>query len=176
MKTLFILLASILSNSLISNLFRNTAKPLLRTFIRRAIRYSAKVFSVCLIGSLTFVAGLVMTSNEMASQLMEAGGLSYTPAIGFGVGLLILGAVFVYVGAFSHWLSPWRRLEVSDSSYHQSTGWGPLIDVFMSAMQEGAKRREEDDRRQAQENPEQPSPKTEERSQTGHYNYQEPIH
>lgn len=121
MRTLLIIVGSIISNRILTRFLFRTAQPAARNLVRRSVRFSAMVFTVCLIGALTFSSGLVMTFFDLAQQMSVGGGLYFSPAVGFGVGLIAIGSFFVYLGAFSGLLSPWRNLEAEDLHYREDS-------------------------------------------------------
>lgn len=138
MKTILFFLATLVSNNMIQGVFRNTAQPLVRQMARKVIRYSAKVFTVCLIGALTFVSGLVMTFSDMGTQLSNMGALVFSPQLGFGLGLTLIGAVCVYLGAFSEMFSPWKEWERERRKKPPESSLAQVIEVIVTAMNERA--------------------------------------
>lgn len=146
MKTLLIIVGSIISNRLLTQFLFRTAQPTARNLVRRSVKYSATVFTVCLIGALTFSAGLVMAFFDLAQQMSGGMGVYFSPAVGFGVGLIFIGGLFVYLGTFSNLLSPWRRLEAHDL-HHQDdsllTQVFEALSLFMETRSSGSKRTKE---------------------------------
>ena len=101
MKTLMLLVGTVLTQNLVNRLIHDTAEPVAKEAFRSSLKYSSRVFVFCLIGGLTFTAGLVLGSVQIANQISEVGAFQFTPLFGMSLGLLILGAVLTYLGAFS---------------------------------------------------------------------------
>jgi|FLYM01.1.fsa_nt_gi hypothetical protein len=108
MRTLLLIVGSIVSNRVMSNLLNNTAQPMARNLVRQSARYFAITLSLSLIGSLTVAGGMIISFIEMAKQVTEVGGLFFNPMIGFAMGLVVFGGALIYLGAFSNLFSPWR--------------------------------------------------------------------
>ncbi|NCN41957.1 hypothetical protein GW916_12000 [bacterium] len=109
MKTLLLLAGTLMTQTLVSQLLTKTVQPAAKSAARMGVKYSAKVFSICLIGGLSVSAGLVMGFSDIANQMSDVGFVRFSPMVGLSLALFSIGIFFVYLGAFSNWLLPWKE-------------------------------------------------------------------
>lgn len=179
MKTIFLVIGSIISNRILAGLLHNTAEPMARNMIRKTTKLVARTVIACLVGALTFSAGIIVSFIELGNQLTETGSLYFSPNLWFGLGMILVGAVFIYLAAFSNLLSPWRKQEKRDEE-REETGestFSHLAESLIAAIQDRADGRRDRVRRRHRDRArpvEATSPS--EHAQTEYRNYSEPLH
>ncbi len=141
-RSLFMILASVISNQIFSALLHNTAQPMARDFVRQSVKFTIRVVAISLIGALTVVAGIVVSGIDLGNQLVDTGGVYFSPRLWFGLGMIVLGAVLLYIGAYTNVLSPWRKSAKKDHEHvrEDSNTLTCAIDRIAQAIQDRRER------------------------------------
>lgn len=172
MKTIFLVIGSMISNRILAGLLHNTAEPMARNLVRNSTKFVARTVATILIGALVFAAGIIVSFIDMGSQLTETGGIYFSPNIWFGLGMVVVGAIFIYVAGFSNALSPWKKQEKRDEEREEAEEgtFTRLAESLIAAVQDRSDLRKERLRREYNHVP--PSA----HAQTDPRNYNEPLH
>lgn len=180
MKTIFLVIGSIISNRILAGLLHNTAEPMARNMIRKTTKLVARTVIACLVGALVFSAGIIVSFIELGNQLAETGVVYFSPSIWFGLGMVLVGAIFIYLAAFSNLLSPWRKQEKRDEEREDlgENTFSHMAESLIAAVQDRSDAHKERARRRYRERPRpaDTSRAPSEHAQTDFRDYNEPLH